>query len=78
MTSQERFDWLLRFLTSSDGALMLDELMASYVLDEDMGIIEERGAIPHPHRAYYEAGQRSVVLKLRALAKLEPTGETHE
>ena len=71
MTSEERLDFMRKLMASSDGELLLHELMTSYVLDEDMGVIEERAAIDHPVRAYYEAGQRSVVLKLRAIATME-------
>jgi hypothetical protein len=76
MTPDERLAWLQGLLSSTDGQMLIDELMSSYVLDDDFGVIEERGAIEHPWRAYYEAGQRSVVLRLRLLGQLK--GATDE
>lgn len=63
-------------LCGNDGEVVLADLLEAYHHRESLAVTEEVAELPHPYRAYFIEGQRSVVVALRALAaQLNDQGE---
>ena len=60
---------------TDNGRLVLEDMLAAYHFRESESLNAEVAEIPHPHRAYYIEGQRSVVLALRTLVSQILMGE---
>lgn len=61
--------------SAQNGRIVLDDMAAVYH-DRLSAVVEaEVAEIPHPFRAYYVEGQRSVVLALRAIVNAVNAGD---
>lgn len=60
---------------SPNGRLVLEDMERVYRDRQSASVEDELAGIPHPFRAYYAEGQRSVVMALRALVEAARVGE---